>query len=37
MPRSGPLLKKEKTPHEFAFQIAASCDLKGLDTPQNSP
>ena len=26
----------ERTPHEFAFQIAASCDLKGLETPQNS-
>ena len=27
----------ERTPHEFAFQIAASCDLKGLKTAQNSP
>jgi len=22
----------ERTPHEFAFQIAASCDLKGPET-----
>ena len=27
----------ERTPHEFAFQFAANCDLKGLQTPQNSP
>ena len=27
----------ERTPHEFAFQIAASCNLKDLETPQNSP
>ena len=26
----------ERTPHEFAFQIAASCDLKGLENPQDS-
>jgi putative transposase len=26
----------ERTPQEFAFQIAASCDLKGLKTAQNS-
>jgi putative transposase len=27
----------ERTPQEFAFQIAASCNLKGLETAQNSP
>ncbi len=27
---------RERTPHEFAFQIAASRDLKGLETPQNT-
>ena len=27
----------ERTPHEFAFQIAASCNLKGLETAQNLP
>ncbi len=27
----------ERTPNEFAFQIAASCNLKGLETFQNSP
>jgi putative transposase len=26
----------ERTPHEFAFQIAASGDLKGLKSPQDS-
>ncbi|MCZ6751120.1 MAG: integrase core domain-containing protein, partial [Acidobacteria bacterium] len=26
----------ERTPQEFAFQIAASCDLKDLKTAQNS-
>jgi putative transposase len=27
----------ERTPREFAFQIAASCDLKALQSPQDSP
>ena len=27
----------ERTPYEFAFQIAARCDLKGLQNPQDSP
>ena len=27
----------ERTPHKFAFQIAARCDLKGLQSPQDSP
>ena len=28
---------EERTPHEFALQIAASCDLKGMQSPQDSP
>ena len=27
----------ERTPHEFAFRIAASCDPKGMQSPQDSP
>ena len=27
----------ERTPYEFAFQIAARCDLKGRKSPQDSP
>ena len=27
----------ERTPYEFAFQIAARCDLKVLQSPQDSP
>ena len=26
----------ERTPHEFAFRIAASCDPKGMQSPQDS-
>ena len=27
----------ERTPREFAFRIAASCDPKGMQSPQDSP
>ena len=27
----------ERTPHELAFRIAASCDPKGMQSPQDSP
>ena len=27
----------ERTPHEFALQMAASCHLKGMQNPQDSP
>ena len=27
----------ERTPHEFALQMAASCHLKGMQSPQDSP